>query len=161
MPAEDSTQHWIGRNRPPRVQITYDLETGGADVKKELPLVVGILAGLQGPGAAKDPEALAKLKQRKFIEIDRDNFNEVLKFLEPKIKVRGVELSFSKLDDFRPEAIVKKMPALKPLLEARGKLNDLLGTLDGNDGLNEVLVEVVESGEKQKLLAEQTKGEEG
>src|SRR6185436_14935479 len=96
--SDDSTQHWIGRNRPPRVQITYDLETGGADTKKELPLVVGILADLAGPDAAKDPERLAKLKTRKFIEIDRDNFHDVLKSIGPRLTVKGNELKFSKLD---------------------------------------------------------------
>jgi type VI secretion system protein ImpB len=150
----DSTQHWIGRNRPPRVQITYDLETGGADTKKELPLVVGILADLAGPEAANDPERLATLKKRKFIEIDRDNFNDVLKSIGPKLTVNGTELTFSKLDDFRPEAIVKQVPALKRLLTARQNLNDLLAKLDGNDTLNVELSKVVDNTEKQQKLRE-------
>jgi type VI secretion system protein ImpB len=150
----DSTQHWIGRNRPPRVQITYDLETGGADTKKELPLVVGILADLAGPDASKDPERLATLKKRKFIEIDRDNFNDVLKSIGPKLTVGGTELTFSKLDDFRPEAIVKQVPGLKRLLTARQNLNDLLAKLDGNDTLNVELGKVVENTEKQLKLRE-------
>jgi len=150
----DSTQHWIGRNRPPRVQITYDLETGGADTKKELPLVVGILADLAGPEAANDPERLATLKKRKFIEIDRDNFNDVLKSIGPKLTVNGTELTFSKLDDFRPEAIVKQVPGLKRLLTARQNLNDLLAKLDGNDTLNVELSKVVDNTEKQLKLRE-------
>jgi len=152
--ADDSTQKWIGRNRPPRVQITYDLETGGADTKKELPLVVGILADLAGPDASKDPEALATLKKRKFIEIDRDNFNDVLKSIGPTLRVRGVELKFAKLDDFRPESIVQQVPALKRLLGARQNLNDLLAKLDGNDSLNAELSAVVENTEKQLKLRE-------
>jgi len=149
--SEDSTQKWIGRNRPPRVQITYDLETGGADTKKELPLVVGILASLAGPDAKKDEQALPNLKKRKFVEIDRDNFNDVLKSIGPTVTVAGNTLKFTKLDDFRPEAIVKNSPALAPLLEARGRLNDLLSSLDGNDSLNEVLVNVVEKTDRKKL----------
>ena len=149
--SEDSTQKWIGRNRPPRVQITYDLETGGADTKKELPLVVGILASLAGPDAKKDEQALPNLKKRKFVEIDRDNFNDVLKSIGPSVTVAGNTLKFTKLDDFRPEAIVKNSAALAPLLEARGRLNDLLSSLDGNDSLNEVLVNVVEKTDRKKL----------
>lgn len=150
--ADDSTQHWIGRNRPPRVQITYDLETGGADTKKELPLVVGILADLAGPAAADDPDALAKLKTRKFIEIDRDNFNDVLKSIGPKLTVAGNDLAFSKIDDFRPEQIVQQVPTLRNLLAVRVKLNDLLAKLDGNDSLNSELWQVVENTEKQEKL---------
>jgi type VI secretion system protein ImpB len=150
--ADDSTQHWIGRNRPPRVQITYDLETGGADTKKELPLVVGILADLAGPAAGEDAEALAKLKTRKFIEIDRDNFNDVMKSIAPKLTVSGNDLSFSKLDDFRPEQIVQQVGTLKNLLAVRVKLNDLLTKLDGNDTLNSELWQVVENTEQQTQL---------
>jgi len=144
--ADDSTQKWIGRNRPPRVQITYDLETGGAATKIELPLVVGILAGLG------DEKTMPSLKQRKFIEIDRDNFNDVLKSIAPKYKVDDTtELMFTKLDDFRPEAIVKQVPNLKKLLDARQNLNDLLPTLDGNEPLNDILLAVVEKTDRNKL----------
>lgn len=154
--ADDSTQKWLGRNRPPRVQITYDLETGGAIQKKELPLVVGILADLAGDD--EDTEKLATLKKRKFIEIDRDNFNDVLKSIGPKITVQGKPLKFSKIDDFRPEAIVKQVDELSQLLEARRNLNDLLAKLDGNDLLNKALTDVVASTEKRATLTKAIEG---
>ena len=152
--ADDSTQKWIGRNRPPRVQITYDLETGGAIVKKELPLVVGILADLAGDASKSDSEPLATLKKRKFVEIDRDNFNDVIKSVGPTLKVAGNDLKFLKLDDFRPESIVNQVPKLKRLLDTRQNLNDLLAKLDGNDSLNAELSAVVDNTEAQKKLKE-------
>jgi type VI secretion system protein ImpB len=154
--ADDSTQKWLGRNRPPRVQITYDLETGGAIQKKELPLVVGILADLAGDD--EDTEKLATLKKRKFIEIDRDNFNDVLKSIGPKITVQGKALKFAKIDDFRPEAVVKQIDELAQLLEARRNLNDLLAKLDGNDLLNKALSDVVASTEKRATLTKAIEG---
>jgi type VI secretion system protein ImpB len=153
--ADDSTQKWLGRNRPPRVQITYDLETGGAIQKKELPLVVGILADLAGD--TKDAEPLAALKKRKFVEIDRDNFNDVLKSIGPTLTIKGKELKFNKIDDFRPEAIVAQVDDLKQLLDTRQALNDLLAKLDGNDSLNAQLRRVVESPENQTKLLEVVK----
>jgi len=153
--ADDSTQKWLGRNRPPRVQITYDLETGGAIQKKELPLVVGILADLAGD--TKDAEPLAALKKRKFVEIDRDNFNDVLKSIGPTLTIKGKELKFNKIDDFRPESIVTQVDDLKQLLDTRQALNDLLAKLDGNDSLNAQLRRVVESPENQTKLLEVVK----
>ena len=153
--ADDSTQKWLGRNRPPRVQITYDLETGGAIQKKELPLVVGILADLAGD--TKDAEPLAALKKRKFVEIDRDNFNDVLKSIGPTLTIKGKELKFNKIDDFRPESIVTQVEDLKQLLDTRQALNDLLAKLDGNDSLNAQLRRVVESPENQTKLLEVVK----
>jgi len=146
--SEDSTQKWIGRNRPPRVQITYDLETGGADVKKELPLVVGILANLAG----SNDTSLPKLKERKFIEIDRDNFNEVLKAIGPKLTVGTHALEFKKLDDFRPEAIVKTT-SLKGLLEQRKNLSELLEKLETNSKFNDsLLANVVDNTDNRSKL---------
>ncbi|HYK01915.1 MAG TPA: type VI secretion system contractile sheath small subunit [Thermoanaerobaculia bacterium] len=153
--ADDSTQKWLGRNRPPRVQITYDLETGGAIQKKELPLVVGILADLAGD--TKDAEPLAALKKRKFVEIDRDNFNDVLKSIGPTLTIKGKALEFKKIDDFRPESIVTQVEDLKQLLDTRQALNDLLAKLDGNDSLNAQLRRVVESPENQTKLLEVVK----
>lgn len=150
--ADDSTQKWLGRNRPPRVQITYDLETGGAIQKKELPLVVGILADLAGD--TKDEEPLAALKKRKFVEIDRDNFNDVLKSIGPTLTIKGKALKFQKIDDFRPESIVNQVDELRQMLETRQALNDLLAKLDGNDSLNAQLRRVVESPENQTKLLE-------
>lgn len=151
--ADDSTQKWLGRNRPPRVQITYDLETGGAIQKKELPLVVGIMADLAGDTRpAEDP--LAALKKRKFVEIDRDNFNDVLKSIGPTLAIKGKTLKFEKIDDFRPESIVRQVEELEQLLEVRQALNDLLAKLDGNDKLNDQLRKVVisSSENRDKLL---------
>ena len=146
----DSLQNWVGRNRPPRVQITYDVEIGDAVEKKELPLVVGVMADLLGKPAA----APIKLKDRRFGEIDRDNFDEIMGKLGPRLdmsvpdtmKGEGnlkVELNFKKIVDFHPEAVVDQVPRLKKLLEARLELRDLLSKLDGNDELGGLLANVV------------------
>jgi type VI secretion system protein ImpB len=155
----ESIQHKLDRVRPPRVQITYDVETGGAIQKKELPLVVGILSDLSGD----TPNTIA-LKERKFVEIDRDNFNEVLKSISPTLKVSvanklddktetlPVELSFQTLDDFTPSNLVLQVEALSKLLDTRRRLNDLLAKLDGNDVLNQALLDVVAKPEELKQL---------
>ncbi|MCX6598762.1 MAG: type VI secretion system contractile sheath small subunit [Acidobacteria bacterium] len=147
----ESTQHKLDRVRPPRVQITYDVETGGAIEKKELPLVIGVLADLSG----KPAKPLPKLKDRKFVEIDRDNIDKVMASVTPRIAVRAadklskdggflnVELKFSKMEDFEPVSVVNQVPALKKLFEARGRLSDLLAKLDGNDELDSRLQEIV------------------
>jgi len=145
----ESLQHKLDRVRPPRVQITYDVETGGAIQKKELPFVVGVLADLSG----KPAESLPKLKERKFVEIDRDNFNDVLASARPRLafqvnNVLGgsaekltVELSFENMDDFGPLALIEQVPSLRKLFDARQRLSDLLAKLDGNDSLDSVLTE--------------------
>lgn len=147
----ESIQHWLDRNRPPRVQITYDVETAGAIQKKELPLVVGILADLSG----KPVTPLPKLKDRKFVEIDRDNFKDILKSSSPHLELLvpnrlakdpsklKVELTFQDMDDFGPLAIIDQCAPLAALWEARGRLNDLLAKLDGNDDLELALRHVV------------------
>ena len=121
----DSLQKWVGRNRPPRVQITYDVEIGNAFEKKELPLVVGLMADLSG-----QPEnPLPKFKERRFVEIDRDNFNDVMTKIAPRLDIsvpdtlKGegnlkVELHFNQIDQFEPESIVNQIPRLARLLEA-------------------------------------------
>jgi type VI secretion system protein ImpB len=156
----ESTQHKLDRVRSPRVQITYDVEVGGAFQKKELPLVVGVLADLSG----KPSQPLPKLKDRKFVEIDRDNFNTVLAASTPRLAYQvpnkltkaggfdNAELKFSNMEDFEPQNLVKQVPALKKLLEARGKLNDLLGKLDGNDDLDAKLQEIVANTESLKKI---------
>lgn len=162
----DSLQKWVGRNRPPRVQITYDVEIGDAIEKKELPLVVGILADLTGQPMKAPP----KLKDRRFVEIDRDNFNEVMGKLAPRLdlsvpdtlKGEGnlkVELNFREFDHFHPEAIVKQVPRLARLLEARQQLRDLLAKLDGNDELDGLLERVVQNSEDLKTVQSQAKAE--
>lgn len=165
----ESTQKKLSRIRPPRVQITYDLETGGAIEMKELPLVVGILADLAG-----QPEnPLAPVKARKFVDIDRDNFNEVLSSISPRLsftvgnKLREdggnlpLELKFRKLDDFRPETVVQQVDPLKQLFLARQRLNDLLAKLDGNDDLDALLQDVATNTESQEKLKALTNGGNG
>jgi len=155
----ESLQKWLGRNRPPRVQITYDVELGGAIEKRELPLVVGLLADLSGM-----PEApLPKLKDRRFVEIDRDNFNEVMGKLAPRLEISVMNeitgegnmplvLNFNNIDDFAPEPLVHQVPALKRLLDARQQLRDLLAKLDGNDELDKLLEDIVQNTEELKQL---------
>jgi len=163
----ESTQKKLSRIRPPRVQITYDLETGGAIEMKELPLVVGILADLAG-----HPEnPLPPVKARKFVDIDRDNFNDVLSSIGPRLQVSmtnrlreeggnlPVELKFRKLDDFRPEAVVQQVEPLRQLFLARQRLNDLLAKLDGNDDLDALLQDVASNTESQQQLKQLTQGE--
>ncbi|WP_321843978.1 type VI secretion system contractile sheath small subunit [Paraburkholderia bannensis] len=145
----DSTQHWFERNRPPRVQITYDVETGNAIEKKELPLVVGVMADLSGN------KPLPKMTERRFVDIDRDNFNDVMKSIAPRLALQvdntlakdgskvNVELNFKHIDDFDPVALVKQIAPLKQLYDARLRLRDLLTKLDGNDELDKLLQDVV------------------
>jgi type VI secretion system protein ImpB len=130
----ESKQHWLDRNRPPRVQITYDVETGGAIEKKEIPFVVGVLSDLSGPASPVTPKPL---KDRKLIEVDRDNFDDFLKSVSPGVKVKGFAdpIVFSKIDDFHPDQLVENVPELKALLDVRQKLHDLLAKADGNDEL--------------------------
>jgi type VI secretion system protein ImpB len=162
----ESTQHKLDRVRPPRVQITYDVEVGDASQKKELPFIVGVLADLSGQPA----QPLPKVKDRKFVEIDGDNFNDVLASIGPRAVFRvnnklandgskiNVELKFTHMDDFNPTSIVKQVEPLRKLLEARQRLNDLLGKLDGNDKLDELLQDVVANSDGLKELQAQTAG---
>ena len=162
----ESTQHKLDRIRPPRVHITYDVEIGGAIQKKELPFVLGVMSDLSGQRDAELP----KLKDRKFVEIDRDNFNDVMASIAPRVVVRvpnklandGTELSaemrFKQMDDFEPVALLSQIPALKKLYEARGKLNDLLAKLDGNDKLEAMLQDVVANNAALNELKTQTGG---
>ncbi len=155
----ESTQHKLDRVRPPRVQITYDVEIGGAIQKKELPLVVGIMADLAGSTL----NAIA-MKDRKFIEIDRDNFNDVMKSIAPTAAISvdnhidktssslPVSLTFQTIEDFDPANLVLQVEGLRRLLESRRRLNDLLAKLDGNDQLNDALLDVVSKPEELKQL---------
>jgi type VI secretion system protein ImpB len=159
----ESTQHKLGRIRPPRVQITYDLEAGGAIEMRELPFVVGILADLSG----KPEEELPPLKERKFVAIDRDNFNDVMASIEPRLALRvpnrvaednsqlNVELKFREIDDFHPAHLVRQIEPLRKLYEARQRLTDLLAKLDGNDDLDRVLQEIVQNTEGLEEISKQ------
>ncbi len=138
----ESLQKWVGRNRPPRVQITYDVEIGDAIEKRELPLVVGVLADLAGKPASAPP----KMKDRRFVEIDRDNFDEIMAKIGPRLDMsvpdmmKGsgnlkIELTPKKFADFHPEAIVDQVPRLKKLLEARLELRDLAERIERREQL--------------------------
>ena len=158
----DSTQKKISRIRPPRVQITYDVEAGGAIEKKELPFVVGVMADLSGQRDSERP--LPKVKERKFVEIDRDNFNDVMAGIAPRLSFRvpnalqndgtmlSVNLGFAEMDDFGPVQVLQQVSGLKELYQARKKLSDLLTKLDGNDELSALLGDVIASSEKQDDL---------
>ena len=162
MPRE-GLQHKLDRVRPPRVHITYDVEIGDAIVMKELPFVVGVLADLAG----KPDEPLPPLRDRKFVDIDRDNFNEVLKGAKPRLAFRvdnkltdddtklGVELRFTNMDDFEPERIVQQVEPLRKLLEIRRELKGLLAKTDGNDRLNEQLQEIISNTELLQRLRQE------
>jgi type VI secretion system protein ImpB len=161
--ARESTQHKLDRVRAPRVQITYDVETGGAIVMKELPFVVGVLADLSG----KPDQPLPKLKDRKLLEIDRDSFDEVMKGMKPRLAFKvddklknddskiGVELRFNSIDDFEPEQVINQVEPLRKLLEARRQLSALLAKTDGNDSLSEKLHEVLNSSEQLAKLGKE------
>ena len=162
MAKKESLQHKLDRVRAPRVQITYDVEIGDAIEMKEIPFVVGVLADLSG----KPEDPLPKLKDRKFVEIDRDNFDKVLEGMKPRLAYQvenkltggdtkmGVELRFKSLDDFHPERVAEQVEPLRKLVEARSKLSDLLGKLDGNDKLDSILQKVISDTEAlQKIGA--------
>jgi type VI secretion system protein ImpB len=162
--AKESLQHTLDRVRSPRVQITYDVEVGDAIEMKEIPFVVGVLADLSG----KPEEPLPKLKERKLVEIDRDNFNKVLEGMKPRLAYRvdnkltdddsamAVELKFKSLEDFHPEKVAKQIDPLRKLVEAREKLSGLLNKLDGNDKLDELLQEVISSTDSLEKLGRET-----
>ena len=156
----ESTQHKLDRIRPPRVQITYDVEIGGAIEKKELPLVIGVLADLSG----KPETPLPKLKERGFVEIDRDNFNAVLASIAPRVAFRAenkltkeggflnTELRFRDMEDFSPVNLINQVPALKKLFDARNRLSDLLAKMDGNDELDAALQQIISNTEELKQI---------
>jgi type VI secretion system protein ImpB len=159
----ESLQHTLDRVRSPRVQITYDVEIGDAIEMKEIPFVVGVLADLSG----KPDEPLPKVKDRKFVEIDRDNFNQVLSGMKPRLAYRvenkltdddskmAVELRFKSLDDFHPERVAEQVTPVRKLVEARRRLSDLLAKLDGNDKLDELLQDVLSNTDEIEKLGKE------
>ncbi len=167
--AKESTQKKLSRVRPPRVQITYDVEIGDAIETKELPFVLGVLGDYSG----NPKEPLPKMKDRKFVEIDRDNFDDVLKGVAPRVQMQvdnqlkkdnsrmGVELNFSKLEDFEPANIVNQIEPLKKLLEVRTRLSDLRNKITGNDKLEELLEDIVRDTEKLKQISASRTKKEG
>jgi type VI secretion system protein ImpB len=167
--ARDSAQHKLDRVRPPRVHITYDVDIGTAVEQKELPFVIGVL----GDFTAQPEQPLKKLKERNFVEVNPDNFDSVLKGMKPHLSLTvkdklgenpdapdmKVDLRFEKLEDFEPQNVAQKVPALKALLDLRERLNDLGGNLQGNDKLDELLLEAVTNTEKLEKLKRNIAGD--
>ena len=146
----ESTQHKLDRIRPPRVQITYDVETRGSFVKMELPFVVGILADLSGN--VDDPDRVP-LRDRKYVEIDRDNFNEIMKSIGPKVDTNGKTLAFTEIDDFSPIKVLKQLD-VHASYQKRTHLSDMAAKLDGNVKLQQKLLEkLMDEGERNALKA--------
>jgi len=159
----ESIHNKLKRVRKPRVHITYDVETNGAEVKKELPFVTGVMGDYSGDNA----ENRKALKDRKFTQIDRDNFNEVMAKVNPKLNLQventlagdgskmAVDLDFRKMDDFSPEAVVDQVEPLKKLLDARNKLRDLLSKADRSEDLENVLEEILKNTDNVTEISQQ------
>ncbi|MBC7405276.1 MAG: type VI secretion system contractile sheath small subunit [Cytophaga sp.] len=164
MAKQESIQKKLQKVRPPRVQMTYDVEIGDSVEQKELPFVVGVAGDFSG----KSELMLQRLKDRKFVSIDRDNFDEVMTGLQPRVVCRvanemngqggefAVDIKFKSMEDFRPESVVQQVEPLKKLLEARTKLADLRNKLLGNEKLEDILNDVLNSTEKLATLSQQT-----
>ncbi len=161
MSKRKNSQAFIGRNRPPRVQITYDHETLGANKKVELPFVMAVMADLSGKSSGELPA----IADRKFREIDQENFDQVLKSAKPTVqfavpnKLTGegrlaVDLQFEKLEDFSPAEVARKVEPLAQLLEARTQLDNLLKYMDGKSGAEKLLQELLNDPERLKGLLE-------
>jgi type VI secretion system protein ImpB len=162
MPKKESIQQKLKRVRPPRVQITYDVEIGGAIEMKELPFVLGVLGDFSGQPA----QQLPRVKDRKLIEIDRDSFDQVLAGMAPRLALKvdnklagdgskiNAELRFNSLQDFEPDNVVQQVEPLRKLVEARQKLRDLLSKTDGNDKLEQLLQGVMQNTNAQKQLSD-------
>ena len=161
--AKSSLQHKLDRVRKPRVHITYDVDIGDAVVKKELPFVMGVMGDFSGnPTKKPDP-----LKQRKFVNIDRDNFDDVMARVSPELNMKvqntlvggdkemAVQLNFKSMADFTPGRVVDQVPALKSLLESRNKLRDLLTTMDQSEDLEELMEQVLSDTAKVAEAASQ------
>jgi type VI secretion system protein ImpB len=155
-----SSQKFVARNRAPRVQIEYDVELEGAEKKVELPFVMGVLADLSG----KPAQALPSVGDRKFLEIDVDNFDERLKSCKPRVAFQipntltgkdnlNVEMTFESMDDFSPAAVARKVGALNQLLQARTQLANLLTYMDGKDKAEELIAKVLGDADLMKSLA--------
>lgn len=153
--------------RKPRVHISYDLEDNGAEVEKSLPFVVGVLGDYSGHSET----ANIPLKERKFVQIDGENFNQVMQKISPKLSIKvsnelnegqddmGVELAFNKMEDFEPDQIANQVPALKKLLDVRGQLKELMVKADRSDDLSELLETIIQDEEQLKQFSTELKPE--
>jgi len=157
--AKASSQKFIARNRAPRVQIEYDVELYGAEKKIELPFVMGVMGDLSG----KPAEALPPVGDRKFLEIDVDNFDDRLKACKPRVSFQvpntltgegnlNVEMTFENMDDFSPAAVARKVDALNKLLQARTELANLLTYMDGKDKAEELVGKLLNNQDLMKSL---------
>jgi type VI secretion system protein ImpB len=165
--AKESIHKKLTRVRKPRVHITYEVEVGDAIEQKELPYVVGVLADLSG----QPKDALPMVKERKFVEIDRDNFNQAMAGMKPRLAFRvpnrlanddsqiGVELEFQHLDDFGPEAVAQKVEPIRKLVEARARLNELALKINGSDKLESLLQDVVQNTDALKQISAGASGD--
>lgn len=162
-----SSQKFIARNRAPRVQIEYDVELYGAEKKVQLPFVMGVLSDLSG----KPAEPLAPVADRKFLEIDVDNFDSRMKSMKPRAAFQvpntltgegnlSVELSFESMDDFSPAAVARKVDALNKLLTARQQLSNLITYMDGKTGAEELIAKVLQDPALLQTLAATPKPED-
>jgi type VI secretion system protein ImpB len=158
--AKASSQKFIGRNRAPRVQIEYDVELYGAEKKIQLPFVMGVLADLSG----KPTEPLPPVMDRKFLEIDIDNFDSRMKALKPRAAFQvpntltgegnmNVELTFESMDDFSPAAVARKVDALNKLLQAREQLSNLITYMDGKSGAEDLVSKLLQDPALLQALA--------
>ncbi len=151
----------LARVRKPRVHITYQVETEGAQIERELPFVVGVMGDFAG-----DPtEPLRPLTERKFVQIDRDNFNDVMAGMNPGLKLRvdnklseeggemAVDLKFNSIEDFEPGRVAEQVPALKALLETRNKLRDLMSKVDRSEQLESLLEQILKNENELKSLS--------
>jgi type VI secretion system protein ImpB len=149
--ARTSSQKFIGRNRAPRVQIEYDVELHGSQKKIQLPFVMGVLADLSG----KPAEALPPVAERKFLDIDVDNFDKRMKAIKPRVAFQvpntltgkdnlNVEITFESMEDFSPAAVARKVDALNKLLDARQQLSNLITYMDGKTGAEKLIADVLQ-----------------
>jgi type VI secretion system protein ImpB len=165
--AKESSQKFIARNRAPRVQIEYDVELYGAEKTIQLPFVMGVLSDLSG----KPAEPLPPVGERKFLEIDVDNFDDRLKSMKPRVAFQvpntltgegnmNVELTFESMDDFSPAAVARKVDSLNKLLQARTQLSNLLTYMDGKSGAEELIANVLKDPALLQSLASAPKPED-
>ena len=166
--ASPSSQKFMARNRAPRVQIEYDVETINGEKKVQLPFIVGMMGDLSG----KPAEDLPDVADRKFLEIDSDNFDDRLKAAKPRVAFNvpntltgeghmPVDITFESMDDFSPAAVVRKVEGMKQLLEARTQLSNLLTYMDGKSGAEKLINKLLEDPELLKALASAPKGSAG
>lgn len=163
MANQDSVQKKLAKVRAPRVHLTYDVEVGDSIETKEIPFVVGVLGEFSGDSVLEQP----RLKDKKFVEVDLDTFDEVMSGLAPRATFRvsnnlsdkggefAVDLAFNRIDDFRPEAVAAQIEPLKQLVQARDRLADLRNKISANEKLEDLLDDVLKNTEQVRKMVEQ------